>query len=534
MPKVKNLNFLKTVNEMSEKEVKEMMFSEGDIIGERYEIQSLIGAGGMGAVYLVKDKRLNNHQKALKMILGKLLESEKAKQRFCNEILISQMLNHGNILRVYDYGEHGFLMYYTMEYIEGKDLREWMKEKKDKEENAKWEEIACIAMQILDGLEAAHEQTVHRDIKPENILLTKKGNGWLVKICDFGLAQVRLEDTKLSLSVGIMGTYDYMAPEQRRDSRKVDKRADLYSVGAIVYEALTGKAPSGFLKLPSKIREDIGKEIDDILVKALEEAPEERYQSAQEMKEAIEAEIKQKERGSVLSRQEEERRQRNSQAELIRYNEARTKREDEAKAKKEEPKESSKDLALEKTKPVPLQEEKKGKKKILKKACLVIALIGLLVGLGFLCDDIYQEPRASNVEAIIKEQRQAAKKTYQVLSSGIIQDAKTGLQWLVGPDKNTSWYEAKDWVENIDTSQYGSGWRMPTRKELPTIYEPGKGNCNIDPVFVSPRDYLYVWSEKTYSSLSAWYFAFHYGSEYWRYRSISYDSRVFAVRAGRQ
>jgi len=120
---------------------------------------------------------------------------------------------------------------------------------------------------------------------------------------------------------------------------------------------------------------------------------------------------------------------------------------------------------------------------------------------------------------------------YSVLPSGIIQDTKTNLEWLVGPDKDTSWDEAKAWVANISVSQYGTGWRMPTRQELPTIYEKGKGYCNIDPVFVSPREYLYVWSgELKDDSSSAWYLFFHYGNELWHVRSNRSDGRVFSVR----
>ncbi len=153
-----------------------------------------------------------------------------------------------------------------------------------------------------------------------------------------------------------------------------------------------------------------------------------------------------------------------------------------------------------------------------------------------------EERKSQEIQASIAKEKaipNAVQKTsddgrYRVLSSGIIQDTKTGLEWLVGPDKDTTWDEAKAWVESIPSSRYGSGWRMPTRNELPTIYEKGKGKYNIDRVFVSPRDYLWVWSGETEGSSSAWCFDFHDGVEGWGNRSYSRVTRVFAVRAGRE
>jgi len=120
---------------------------------------------------------------------------------------------------------------------------------------------------------------------------------------------------------------------------------------------------------------------------------------------------------------------------------------------------------------------------------------------------------------------------YRVLFSGIIKDTRTWLEWLVGPDKDTDWDKAKAWVGSIDTLKYGTGWRMPTRQELPTIYEKGKGECDIDPVFVSPRNFLRVWIGELEGSSSAWYFNFHLGYECCHDRSFRADYRVFFVRS---
>lgn len=134
----------------------------------------------------------------------------------------------------------------------------------------------------------------------------------------------------------------------------------------------------------------------------------------------------------------------------------------------------------------------------------------------------------------LKSDSQSADKRYIVYPSGIIRDTKTNLEWLVGPDKNPNWDEAKAWVESISASQYGTGWRMPTRQELPTIYEKGKGRCNIDPVFVSPRGYVSVWSGELTGSSSAWVFYFRGGFVLWDDVCNRYAARVFAVRSGKQ
>ena len=141
-----------------------------------------------------------------------------------------------------------------------------------------------MIVEVLDGLAVAHTATVHRDIKPENILVPVNGQV-RAKICDFGLAQLQSRWTLLS-SGQVMGTYNYMAPEQQIDS-KVDLRADLYSLGVVFYEGLTGRFPVGRFKLPSRLRSDLPPEVDEFIEKALDPEPKERFQEAQEMQQAL-------------------------------------------------------------------------------------------------------------------------------------------------------------------------------------------------------------------------------------------------------
>ena len=284
MGKRKDLSILQTINGLSDEELARVRFRQGDTIVDRYEIVELLGVGGMGAVYQVKDLKLGNDLKALKMMLDKLICDERSRQRFRNEILISQKLTHPNILRVYDYGEINTMMFLTMEYVAGPNMREWLEEKQQ-QGPVSLQEIAELVAEILDGLEVAHRYTVHRDIKPENVLLPE-GAEVRVKICDFGLAQLQSRGVQMSSSQ-VLGTYNYMAPEQQIAAVNADRRSDLYSLGVVCYECLTGRFPVGRFKLPSELRLDLPKGIDEFIERALQSEPKDRFQQAGEMKQAL-------------------------------------------------------------------------------------------------------------------------------------------------------------------------------------------------------------------------------------------------------
>src|SRR5207302_8666121 len=246
------------------------------------EMLRLIGQGGMGAVYQARQPKLD------RLVAVKILPPEVARdpgftERFSREARSLARLNHPNIITIFDFGKTDGLYYFTMEYVDGKNARELL------EAGELLPPLALkIIPQVCDALQYAHDEGfVHRDIKPENILLDKKGR---VKIADFGLARlIGLTPTYLTLtgSQQVMGTLYYMAPEQMKRSHSVDHRADLYSLGVVFYEMLTGELPVGRFAPPShKARVD-GR-LDSIVLRALSREPEHRYQDAAELKKDVE------------------------------------------------------------------------------------------------------------------------------------------------------------------------------------------------------------------------------------------------------
>jgi formylglycine-generating enzyme required for sulfatase activity/serine/threonine protein kinase len=245
--------------------------SIGKILLDRYEIHGLLGAGGMGAVYSVFD-RMKGEQIAIKLLLPRLLGNVEARKRFLNEAKIASALAHPNIVNVFDIQNDGDLYFITMEKLEGRNLRSAMNEKKANGEVWSVEQVCTIGNQICEALSYAHASTVHRDIKPENIWLCNDGQ---VKIMDFGIARLGT----ISQHTGTylqMGTAYYMAPEQLQNSKDIDHRADQYSVGAVIYEMLTGQVPSGRFKEPKKGRKDISSKLSSTVMQALESNPHDR------------------------------------------------------------------------------------------------------------------------------------------------------------------------------------------------------------------------------------------------------------------
>lgn len=286
MPKRKDLSLLQTMHHISNQQLSDITLQPGDVLANRYQVVELIGVGGMGAVYLVQDRDLGNDKKALKIMLPKFLDNPEALDRFRKEFQILQRLNHPNILRTYELGQDKRLLFYTMEYIAGPNLREWMQTQWQKG-MIPAENIIPLILGVLIGLQAVHKVTIHRDIKPENLLIaTDEEEKLQIKICDFGLAEFQATTTKLRTSK-LMGTYNYMAPEQLSASQPASQQTDLYAVGVIVYEALTQKLPIGMFKLPSELRADLPKTLDKFIDKALAQDPQDRFRNAQEMSEAL-------------------------------------------------------------------------------------------------------------------------------------------------------------------------------------------------------------------------------------------------------
>jgi tRNA A-37 threonylcarbamoyl transferase component Bud32 len=247
------------------------------------EIIELLGQGGMGAVYKARQKQLDRLV-ALKILPPEVGETEAFAERFTREARSLAKLNHPRIVTVFDFGhtEEG-LYYFVMEYVDGTDLRHVIQAGELEPSKA-----LAIVPQICEALQFAHEEgIVHRDIKPENILIDKKGR---VKIADFGLAKL-LGKTAAELTLTgaghRMGTPHYMAPEQIEHPGRVDHRADIYSLGVVFYEMLTGELPIGRFAPPSK-KVHVDVKLDEVVLRTLEKEPERRYQQASEVKTDVE------------------------------------------------------------------------------------------------------------------------------------------------------------------------------------------------------------------------------------------------------
>ncbi len=246
------------------------------------EIEYLIGQGGMGAVYRARQTNLDRTV-ALKILSPRLNTDPAFAERFTREARTLARMTHPNIVTVFDFGQSEAMHYLVMEYIDGVNLR-------DAIETTRFEPVQALAVigQICDALQYAHDQgIVHRDIKPENILVNSSG---LVKIADFGLAKLlgpTPGEFTLTHTRQVLGTLKYMAPEQIERPERVDHRADLYSLGVVFYELLTGELPIGRFAVPSA-KAEINKRLDEVVLKTLEKEPDHRYQHASEIKTAVE------------------------------------------------------------------------------------------------------------------------------------------------------------------------------------------------------------------------------------------------------
>jgi len=236
------------------------------------EILDLIGRGGMGAVYKARQPSLDRLV-ALKILPPGVAGDAGFAERFTREARALARLSHPNIVAVYDFGQAAGLPFFVMEYVDGPNLREMERGGK-----LNPREALQIIRQICEALQFAHDEgIVHRDIKPENILLDKKGR---VKIADFGIAKLigqTVPDAALTGASDVVGTLHYMAPEQRDKPLTVDHRADIFSLGVVFYELLTGELPIGKFAPPSQ-KAQVDVRLDEVVVRALEREPAPRYQ----------------------------------------------------------------------------------------------------------------------------------------------------------------------------------------------------------------------------------------------------------------
>ena len=268
------------------------MIMKGQKINDRYQIIKSIGEGGMANVYLAYDTILDRDV-AVKVLRGDLSNDEKFVRRFQREALNASSLSHPNIVEVYDVGDDNGQYFIVMEYIEGKNLKDLLK----KRGKLTTSEVVDIMTQIADGLSVAHDSyIIHRDIKPQNIMILENG---LVKITDFGIAMA-MNATQLTQTNSVMGSVHYLPPEQASGKGSTLK-SDIYSMGILMYELLTGKLPYRgdnaveialkHLKEPlPSIREelsDLPQSVENIILKSAAKNPKNRYNDAREMYEDL-------------------------------------------------------------------------------------------------------------------------------------------------------------------------------------------------------------------------------------------------------
>lgn len=268
------------------------MIMKGQKISDRYQIIKSIGEGGMANVYLAYDTILDRNV-AVKVLRGDLANDEKFVRRFQREALSASSLSNPNIVEVYDVGEDNGEYYIVMEYVEGKHLKALLK----KRGKLTVPEVIDIALQITNGLSVAHDSyIIHRDIKPQNILILENG---LIKITDFGIA-VAMNATQLTQTNSVMGSVHYLPPEQA-SGKGATLQSDIYSIGILMYELLTGKLPFRgdnaveialkHLKEPMpSIRDelpDIPQSVENIILRASAKNPKNRYSDAREMHEDL-------------------------------------------------------------------------------------------------------------------------------------------------------------------------------------------------------------------------------------------------------
>jgi predicted Ser/Thr protein kinase len=243
----------------------------------------MIGQGGMGAVYRARQPSLDRFV-ALKILATESSHDPEFAERFAREARVLARLNHPHIVNVYDSGRAGPYYYFLMEFVEGVNLRSLLRSG-----DLSPTQALAIVPQICDALQYAHEEgVVHRDIKPENILLDQRGR---VKVADFGLAKLVSPgqlDHSLTGTHQVMGTPRYMAPEQLEGTHHVDHRADIYSLGVVFYELLTGELPLGRFAPPSQ-RARVDARLDEVVLRTLEKEPIRRYQHASDVKTELES-----------------------------------------------------------------------------------------------------------------------------------------------------------------------------------------------------------------------------------------------------
>jgi serine/threonine-protein kinase len=262
--------------------------TRGTTFANRYEIIEELGTGGMGRVYRVEDKKIKE-EVALKLIKPEIASDKKTIERFSNELKMARKIAHKNVCKMYDLGEEKGTHFITMEYVPGQDLSGLIRQTGQLTVGT----AISIARQVCEGLTEAHRLgVIHRDLKPQNIMIDKEGNA---RIMDFGIAR-SLKEKGITGTGVMVGTPEYMSPEQA-EVKEIDQRSDIYSLGVILYEMATGRAPfegetslgiamkhkSEIPRDPRDVNAQIPKDLSQIILKCMEKHKEKRYQNTEEL-----------------------------------------------------------------------------------------------------------------------------------------------------------------------------------------------------------------------------------------------------------
>ena len=411
----------------------------------RYEIMEKIGEGGMGTVYKALLPTLNRIV-ALKVLSKQCAEDRELVERFLREARVMAALpDYNHVVQVFDLDRFEDGYFYTMEYIprslahalgEADYLDDRTRRVKPEKQKLKVQAAAKVAEHILKGLAVIHAAgIVHRDISPQNVLLVKENNGFRAKLADFGIAGTR-ESGLTQTGMGGIGKQFYCAPEQWEDLKSSDFRSDLYSVGILMYRMVTGKLPVGFrIKHANELNPDVGRELNEWILAATEQEPEDRFKDADDMLSGLIAAMKQK--GT----------------------------------------------------PPPV-------------------------------DEPPDTPPKTGRKVVETDRR------FEKYDTGVVRDTKTGLEWFAGPDRDTNWHEAKDWVDKLNID--GGGWRMPAPSELAALYEEGRGSRNMTPLLKTTGWWVWCGEKEDWSAARS---CLCFRREDWNDLDGSASYRVFAVRS---
>ena len=525
-----------------------------------YEVTGTLGMGGMGVVYLGKHNTLNR-QVAIKVLLENLTHNPQIRKRFVQEAELMDTLQHSNIVRLYDFTTDPRLCL-IMEYVDGRGLDRMIGEEVGP---IPYEKALPLFVQILEGIGYAHSKgIIHRDIKPSNILVSKDG---IVKITDLGIAKIAGQKGMTKTGTKI-GTLYYMSPEQVQ-GEEADLRSDIYALGMTLYEMLAGRLPFDVASTdymiensivnrdtqfdPREYYSHIPEWLVDIVQKATSKNAGDRFQTCLEFLQTIQ------EHGSEFGSESgfwtakvasTPRQETQAVHSPISQGATSSPGSTEQCPKCGEPTEKTMEFCGKcgttlikdcpsckksirwhhefcpkcgidiKKKQIELKRMKEEAEKIRKEAekrahrnswakkYAWRVMIPILLLFFVLCGP------SGPFNYVLKR---------FTVEDSIIIDNKTDLQWRVGPDENTTHYEAEDWVDNL-----GGDWRMPTRSELQGLYDAG---IRYDDWGYFENSSYYVWSGEVRDSSSAWGFYFDGGNENWHYRGYSDLIRAFAVRS---